>query len=215
MTWVALPSDKRRSISFGLSVGIGLALWGIGLAVSVPLFLIFNTDDTSSKQEVGLAIFFAVIIAAGASIALLAFSFVCEYLYARRTKPLAHIAMWSVRRAAMSFKSPVESLGIAERAGNLVIRLDTGSVEGVNLGDRFIVYNSVGEIRLGLIEVIEADPESCLCTIYDRTGGVEFWEQLEFRMKQEFQPPQGVNFSRQIDQSEIDLTEKILRYWGG
>ena len=63
--------------------------------------------------------------------------------------------------------------------------------------------------------MVDSDPDSCLCTVFDRMESVEFWEELEFRMKRDFQPPQGVKFSRQIDQSDIDMAEKILRYWGG
>ena len=50
-------------------------------------------------------------------------------------------------------------------------------MEDVNLGDQFIAYNSASQDRLGIIEVVDTNEDSCLCSVFDRMENVEFWEE--------------------------------------
>jgi hypothetical protein len=190
--------------TFWLSFG---PVFAIVLAIVLFVFQASIDFRDIPTKFIVLNTIFALLISTGISLFSIASAFGCRYLYVRHKKPIAKIAIWAIRQAADRYRSPVESLSIDEQTGDLVIRSKIGSREDVNLRDRFFAYNSANLGRLGIIEVVDIDPDSCLCMVFDRMESVEFWEDLEFRMKRDFQPPQGVLFSRQIDQTEIDLTE--------
>ena len=89
-----------------------------------------------------------------------------------------------------------------------------GSGESVNKGDKFGAVNAATREKLGVMEVIDVEVDSCLCVVSDRMQ-TEFWEELESRASKDPSPPPGVNFSREVNQDILELVKRLLRDWRG
>ena len=66
-----------------------------------------------------------------------------------------------------------------------------------------------------MLEVIEVDESSFLCSVFDRMDSIEFWEDLEIRMVRDPSPPAGVTFVREVNQAAIEYVIKVFSDWGG
>ena len=110
---------------------------------------------------------------------------------------------------------PVQSLGISDSKGDLVVILPREERDFLVLGDLFLATNMHTGQRLGVVEVVAIERDSCLCEVADRMDAQEFWAGIENRMMHDFSPPSGVGFYRCSDQDAIDFTERLIRRWGG
>ncbi len=157
----------------------------------------------------------AIVIALVATFLLLA----CTFLIARfsgriRRRLLVEIALYTVEQAVVVYTRRVQPEGIDEQDGGIIIRLATGSNESVLVGDKFEVLNAASRRKLGVLEVEEVEEVSCVCRVFDRIE-VDFWAELEERMKVDPSPPAGVTFSREIPPGWSDFLTGLIRNWGG
>ena len=190
-----------------------LSLFGIGLAVTVPVFLAIATDDSSSPGAIVAVVTLAVFAAAGFSGSLIAIGAGCGFLYAKRRKPAAAVALWALDRVAKTPSQSYTASGIGARGNELVIRLSLEPGEPVEPGEKFVVSNPANKVRLGVMTAVEVGPDSFLCVIFDRMGNEEFWVELESRMNRDFSPPGGVVFTRHFDAGIIAAAKQAIRVW--
>jgi hypothetical protein len=92
---------------------------------------------------------------------------------------------------------------------SVVIRLGAGLDESVTIGDRFNVYNTATRDMWGIVEVIQVNGASCVCSVVVRMNE-DFWTNLEARMDRDPSPPAGVTFSREVPEGILDVVRDIL-----
>ena len=190
-----------------------LSLFGIGLAVAIPVFLAIATGDSSSPGEIVAAVMLAVLAAAGFGVCLMAIGAGCGLLYAKRRRPAAAVALWALDRVAKTPAQSYTTSGIGARGNELVIRLSLEPGRVVEPGEKFVVSNPANKARLGIITAVEVETDSFLCVIFDRMGSEEFWVELESRMNRDFSPPGGVVFTRHLDAGIIEAAKQAIRVW--
>ena len=137
------------------------------------------------------------------------------WTYSRRRRPLAWFA---IRVLAAATKQPylsVGALGILSRDGSLAVSLPSRRNDFVTEKDSFLAFRVQDGEQLGIVSVIIVHQDSYLCMVTDRMDAQDFWSGLEFRMMSGFSPPVGVEFSRHIDQIDMDFARRLLRSWGG
>ena len=129
-------------------------------------------------------------------------------------KSAASIALWVVTSVAKDYSVGIQSEGIDERRGSVIIRLGIGSYRNVALGDRFDVVNNASRQIWGRLEAIEVDDNSCVCDVFDRINE-DFGQELESRMRRDPSPPEGVIFSREMPADLLEYMRRLIRNWGG
>ena len=129
-------------------------------------------------------------------------------------KCAAQLALWVITRAAKSYSIEVEAEGIGEKEGSLVVGIATGSSEGTRRGDKFLVLNSATDDEWGVLEVLEADENSCVCRVSNRINR-EFWDELESKIRTNPSFPRGLSISRNLPEGILDFVQRLVRDWGG
>lgn len=190
-----------------------LSLFAIGLTIAIPLFVAIATDGFSASGEIVTAIILAVLAAAGFGVCLIALGAGCGFLYAKRRKPAAAVALWALDRVAKTPSQSYTASGIGARGNELVIHLSLEPGEAVEFDEKFIASNPANKARLGVMTAVEVGPDSFLCVIFDRMGNEEFWVELESRMNRDFTPPGGVVFTRHFDAGIIEAAKQAIRVW--
>lgn len=112
------------------------------------------------------------------------------------------------------YAGSVEALGIGERDGSVVIRLELGSNQPAMIGDRFDAFNLASGEKWGVIEATEISSDSCICSVFDRIN-VEFWQGLEIRMRTDAAPPTGIKFSREVPENILVFLDRLIQHLGG
>ena len=146
-------------------------LFPIVLTVTLTLLVIVGIDRSMPDREVYLQI--AVVVLASALVSAL---LVILYQGLMSALPkvgkgiLAWITIQTVKKAIIDYKVPVPASGIASVEGSLVIGLDVGSATGINLGDQFIVYNTISRESVGILEVARLQADLSVCRIIGMTN---------------------------------------------
>jgi hypothetical protein len=167
-----------------------------------------------SAEYVALNTAFAILISLGATaLILLAFVLVTRFLNKVWRDFQVRITLHTLDQAVGRYYEPVQTTGIGARRGEIVIRLAVGTIGSVGVGDKFDVFNAATRERWGVLEVIEVEDASCVCTVSDRMN-IDFWHQLEQRMERDPSPPAGVTFSREAPPGLLDFVRRLLRIWG-
>ena len=185
--------------------------------MAVVLFVLETRIDFNALAVPPLAASISLAsLAAAATTVALVISARAGWLVSRKIARtvLSRLALFTLLRAVDRYSTPVEAISIGELNGNLVIRLPLGTDDEAESGQRFSAINSATGTLLGVIESFEVGNSSCSCSV-SATMNVEFWEELESRMRREFSPPGGVIFSREIPDGFWDLANRIICHWGG
>lgn len=199
-----------KKISLPFSV-----LLGIGLAITIPLFLAVFTSDSSSNTKIYIIVLLAVGVSVGAStILIIAYRLIVVDLPKLLKWIMALIVLKVVKSAVESQTGIVQASSIASIENDVVIGLSAGLQDGVFLGQRFVVFNTAKQEKWGVLQVLEVRDDSCVCFVFDRTN-LEFWNSLERRMRCDASPPQGITIRREIpEESLYEWLNAILRAWG-
>ena len=168
-----------------------------------------ETDSPELRVAVGILGAFALVAALIASYGGI------RWVYARRRRPWAWVAISVLEATSREISPPVVARGIGSRGGNLAIRLPQGITNFINEGDSFLALNSHTREQLGSVAVVEVYDDSCICIVFDKMEHEEFWDRLESRMNRDFSPPSGVEFSRPNNQASFDLVLRQIRNWAG
>ena len=188
-----------------------LGLLSVCLGV-ISLLLAVYADETASRGLYAAGwVAGAFALAAG----LIAFYSGVRWVYVRRRRPWVWIAVRVLDSAAGQPGEPVQSLGISDSKGDLVVSLPREERDFLVPGDLFLATNMHTGQRLGVVEVVAIEQDFCLCEVTDRMDAQEFWAGIESRMMHDFSPPSGVGFSRCSNQDAIDFVERLIRRWGG
>ncbi len=188
-----------------------LGLLSVCLGV-ISLLLAGYAGETESR---GLYVAVGVVGAFALAAGLIAFYSGVRWVYARRRRPWVWIAVRALEAAAAGPGEPVQSLGISDRNGEIVVILPREERDFLALGDLYLAVNMHTGQRLGVVEVVVIERDFCLCEVADRMDAQEFWAGIESRMRRDFSPPSGVGFSRCSNQDAIDFVERLIRRWGG
>ena len=191
-----------------------LPVFGIALAIVFPVYLSsidFGSLPTSYKA---LNTAIAILISLVAALILLSQVCIWRFLSKGWRKLLVKLALYTLERAFDRYVGPIEASGIGEKEGSIVIRLVGGSNASIAFGDKFEVLNTASSERWGVLEVIEVEGASCVGQVSDRIN-VEFWEQLESRVRRDHSPPTGVTFLRKVPGESLDFIKRLIRNWGG
>lgn len=192
-----------------------VTLLAIILALIFPLFQVYLDFGSLSAKYVALNAFFAVLISLGVTLLLIAlYAVLVGFLGTLWRHLLAKITLYVLARAVDGYGISAQATSIGERSGSVVLRLEVGPAEPISVGDKFSVVNSATRDRWGVVEVIEVQGNSCLCSVFDRINE-EFWEQLESRMRRDPSPPAGVAFSREVPAGLLAGVREVLQRWGG
>lgn len=192
-----------------------LPVFAIILAIVFFLFQATLDFRSLSAQYVILNTVFAILISLGAALLSLAgFVLLGGFFGKRWRRLLVRITLYTVARAVGGHSRTVEALGIGEQSGSVVIRLAVGSNESIVVGDKFEAVNTATGDKLGVVEVIEVEGDSCLCSVFDRMN-LEFWDELELRMRRDPSPTAGVTFLREVPGEFLASVRKVLQRWGG
>jgi hypothetical protein len=168
-----------------------------------------------SAKLVAINTVFAILISLGTTVVLIiAFLALKSVLGRGWRRLLVRITLYTVARALGGHSRTVQAIGIGEQRGSVVVRLALGSSESVAEGDKFGAVNAATRQKLGVLEVIVVEADSCLCWVSDRIN-VEFWEGLEGRMTRDPSPPAGITFSMEGAEEVLNTVEQLLRRWGG
>jgi hypothetical protein len=206
--WTLLPIPKKIWLAFVPTFGLVLA---------IVLFLFQARLDllSLSAKLVATNTVFAILISLGVAFSFLAgFILLIGLLSKLWRRLLVRITLYTMARAVGGQSRAVHAIGIGPQRGNVVVRLAIGSSESVATGDRFVAVNAATRERLGVLEVEEAEADSCVCRVSDRIN-VEFWEGLEGRMSRDPSPPAGVTFSLEGAEEVLNTIKQLLRSWGG
>ena len=191
-------------------------LFGIGLAITIPLLLGINTESTSSNETIAVTVLLAVLISAVASVFLVLLYFLTVVAIPMFLKRIsAWITIQTLSQAIIRHSTPVQASGIGSREGDVVVGLASGAREGVTLGHRFAVFNTASQEKLGVMEVSEISERPCVCSVVDRINP-DFWANLERRMGSDPAPPQGITIRREVPEEELlDRLTVLLKNWRG
>ena len=192
-----------------------MALTGVCLAVAIPLSLIVYAGESPSADRRTVAIVGASALSTAVSVALILAYSSWRWAYNRRRRPLVWLAVRVLAAAASTADVSVRALGLISRDGDLVISLPRRRNDFVREGDSFLAFRVYDKGHLGIVSVTTIEQDSYLCMVTDRMDAQDFWSGLEFRMMSDFSPPAGVEFSRHIDQIDMDFARRLIRSWGG
>ena len=190
------------------------ALLGIGLAIAIPLFLAIFTDDSSSNKEIVITVIKAILVAIGASIALILAYLSITIGIPKLLKLIAvKITLRTVKSAVASQANIVQASGITSVEDDVGVGLSVGSQDGIFQGQRFVVSNTANQEKWGVLEAAEVRERSCVCSVFDRTNP-EFWDNLVRRMRRDASPPQGVTIRKEIPEEALyEWLQGILKSW--
>lgn len=191
-------------------------IWGIGLAIAIPLFLEVFTDDASSNNKIAITILQAILAAMGTSIVLILAYMIIVVGIPKFVKVVGvWIALMVVKSAVESQRGTVEASGITSVEDDVGVGLSVGLQDGVFQGQRFVVLNTANQEKWGVLEVTDIQERSCVCSVFDRTNP-EFWDDLVRRMRRDASPPRGVTIRREIPEEVLyDWLQRILKSWRG
>ena len=198
-----------------------ISLWQwvavFGVALTIVLFVLAARLDFATLPPTLLAVNVVLsLVFAGIVTGILVMLIVgVAWTYSRRRRPLAWFA---IRVLAAATKQPypsVGALGILSRDGSLAVSLPRRLNDFVTERDSFLAFRVQDGEHLGIVSVIIVNQDSYLCMVTDRMAAQDFWNGLEFRMASNFSPPAGVEFSRYIDQIDMDFARRLIRSWGG
>jgi len=186
-------------------------------AISLPIVLFVfqaRVDFLSlTTGYVTLNIALAILTAMGSAIVL---ALIPSLLWRSLTKfirrSLATIALTVFRKALTHSQGQVPCQGIGQRDGSVVMRLESGGDDGVFQGLRLLVSNAADRQGLGIIEAVEIDGRSCICSVFNMSNP-HFWEELEGRMDRDASPPQGVTIRREFPEEIMDMIRELLAAW--
>ena len=204
---MALAFLKKVSLPFSV-------LLGIGLAIAIPLFLAIFTDDLSSNKEIVITVLKAILVAIGASIALILAYLSITIGIPKLLKLIAvQITLKTVKSAVASQANIVQASGITSVEDDVGVGLSVGSQDGIFQGQRFVVSNTANQEKWGVLEAAEVRERSCVCSVFDRTNP-EFWDNLVRRMRRDASPPQGVTIRKEIpEEAYYEWLQGILKSW--
>lgn len=190
-----------------------LPVFGIVLAIVLFVFQARLNLLSLSGNYVAINTILAVILAFGATFAILATAVFLAKLSTRVLRNLLiGLTIYTLNQTAIQSRSTVEAIGIGSREGSIVIRLNLGTQTTDLLGIKFEILNSASKEKLGTLEVIEIEDTSCLCSVFDRIN-VEFWESLEERMRRDPSPPSGITISREFPDGLLEFMQDLVRNW--
>ena len=187
---------------------------GVCLAVTIPLLLVTYASETAPAGQRVAVIVGGSLASVGLAIALILAYAGIRWAYARCRRPWAWVAIRVLDAASMTNYPSVPALGIADRNGDLAISLPFGGSGFIAEGDAVLALNVHTKEILGALNVASVERDSCLCIVTNITESPDFWAGLEERVRRDFSPPIGVEFSRPINQDSIDLARRIIRRWG-
>ena len=157
----------------------------------------------------------ALLISLGAAaLSLAGFCFLLALTRKVWRRIVIRIALHTLEQAVGVYTRRLQADGIDEQDGGVIIRLAIGSHESIIVGDKFEVLNAASRRKLGVLEVDQVEEVSCVCRVFDRID-VDFWAELEERMRVDPSPPTGVTFSREIPQGLLEFVTGLIRNWGG
>ena len=189
---------------YAVVLAIVLFLFGAKLDLNVLPISLLAVNAVLALVAAGIVTLVLVVLA-------IALAWVAKKVW---RKVLARVTLFTLLRAVDRYSAPVQAVSIGERNGSLVIRLPLGEDSGMVSGQRFSAINLATGGLLGVIESFDVEKLSCSCSLSGSIN-IEFWEELEARMRREFSPPAGVIFSREIPEGFWDLANGIIRHWGG
>ena len=133
-----------------------------------------------------------------------------KFLYRRM---LSYLAKKAIRSSLSHAATTIECSGILEIDNEVALRVQAGTTDGIAEGSRFNVYESTNNQLWGRVEAVSVRYYDCDCTPYDR-GNVEFWEQLEGRMRYNTEKPPNVHLVRDVPIVYImEQVENLLGNW--
>lgn len=188
-------------------------LFTVNLAIS--LFLVGARLDLTTLPFplLALNVVLAILLAGTATVIQALLIAISWWLWRRLLRVvLSLITMFTLRRSVNAFTKPVEAQSIGEQEGNLVVRLPLGHDLGMEMEQLILAKGSATGELLGVLEPLSVEGTSCLCFIFDRIS-IDFWQGLEDRMKNDFSPPNGVIFSRQVPEGFTEFAERVVLSW--
>ena len=189
-----------------------LALLGVCLTVTIPL--LYPVEDPTTGRLI-VTIIGSVVLSAAASVALMLAGGSGLWIYRKRRRPLAWLAIRVLNAAARGSDVSVGALDILSRNGSLAVSLPRRQNDFVEEDDSFLAFRVRDGKQLGIVSVILVQEDSYICVVTDRMNAQDFWNGLESRMTADFSPPSGVGFSQRIDRVDVDFAQRLISSWGG
>ena len=121
---------------------------------------------------------------------------------------MRRLAKRAIRSSLSYSMMPIECTGILEIDNEVALQIRAGTSDGIRDGHQFNVYESMNNELWGRVVAINVRPFDCDCITTDRVN-IEFWRELERRMRYNTSKPPNVHLVR--DLPVIFLMEQVER----
>lgn len=123
-------------------------------------------------------------------------------------------ALSQAERTRFECSGIIEMQGTVEVQGTVALKVLAGELQGIQLADKFNLYESTGDEYWGSAVAVDVRESDCDCLLQDRAN-VDFWESLENRMKYDTSKPSNVYLALDTDDYETALNHvtELLRRW--
>ena len=180
------------------------------LAIGLTLFSVLIDFSSVTVNHVIVYVFVILLAAAVTSFGLLLLTSATTGLFRKLwRKLLSTLILHELKKRYSEYSINISATGIGDQEGSVVVSLALGENNGISIGDLFQVVNIATKEQLGTVQSMTAEKTSCLCAVTDRVN-VEFWEELESRMRRDPSPPFGVAFSREAPPGFLDFVEQLV-----
>ena len=182
------------------------------VSIAVALAIIVGRGDFAIA-DVFIGVILALLASAVISALIAAYGLFlggCAWIYRAAMRRVAARALNSALSQAE--RTRFECSGIIEMQGTVALRVSAGRSQGIQLGDKFNLYEATGGAYLGSVVAVDVRESDCDCLAQDRAN-VDFWE--SYRKKYDTSMPPNVYLVLDTDNYEtaIKRITELLRRW--